>query len=254
MAALPFLDELDWSTVDAILITHFHLDHAASLTYVMEKVRSIMSEARKKHCTTSKYRKLTVPCLRRATSALALQRSPDQLQGGQGSRLHVTSHQSCLPVPHERFRSRQVSSCSGSHRSSQSARSSHLSLLPCSTAGSDDKLFTEEEMITSWNSIIGFDFEQEILLPPSASSNTAVRFTSFAAGHVLGACMFLIEIAGTRVLYTGDYSTEEDRHLVPAKVPVWEKKPDVMICESTYGYVRSLTELKRFRTDLGLLP
>lgn len=40
MAALPFLDELDWSTVDCILITHFHLDHAASLTYVMEKVRS----------------------------------------------------------------------------------------------------------------------------------------------------------------------------------------------------------------------
>jgi cleavage and polyadenylation specificity factor subunit 3 len=92
-------------------------------------------------------------------------------------------------------------------------------------------------MIASWNTIIGFDFEQEILLPPSASSNTAVRFTSFAAGHVLGACMFLIEIAGTRVLYTGDYSTEEDRHLVPAKVPVWEKKPDVMICESTYGCV-----------------
>lgn len=48
--------------------------------------------------------------------------------------------------------------------------------------------------------------------------------------------MFLIEIAGVRVLYTGDYSTEEDRHLVPAKVPAWEKKPDVMICESTYGY------------------
>jgi len=43
MAALPFLDELDWSTVDAILITHFHLDHAASLTYVMEKVRSLIS-------------------------------------------------------------------------------------------------------------------------------------------------------------------------------------------------------------------
>ncbi len=39
--ALPYLDELDWSTVDAILITHFHLDHAASLTYIMEKV-SIM--------------------------------------------------------------------------------------------------------------------------------------------------------------------------------------------------------------------
>lgn len=49
MAALPFLDELDWSTVDAILITHFHLDHAASLTYVMEKVRR-RRPARPEHC------------------------------------------------------------------------------------------------------------------------------------------------------------------------------------------------------------
>jgi cleavage and polyadenylation specificity factor subunit 3 len=90
-------------------------------------------------------------------------------------------------------------------------------------------------MIASFNQIQSFDFEQEILLPPSSTSSASVRFTSFAAGHVLGACMFLIEIAGARVLYTGDYSTEEDRHLVPAKVPTWERPPDVMICESTYG-------------------
>ncbi|KAI9442109.1 beta-lactamase-like protein [Lactarius indigo] len=37
MASLPFIDELDWSTVDAILVTHFHLDHAAALTYITEK-------------------------------------------------------------------------------------------------------------------------------------------------------------------------------------------------------------------------
>ncbi|KAL8281150.1 hypothetical protein RQP46_006508 [Phenoliferia psychrophenolica] len=171
MAALPFLDELDWSTVDAILITHFHLDHAASLTYVMEKTnfREGNGVVYMSHPTKAVYRYLMSDFVR------------------------------------------------------------------VSTAGSDDKLFTEEEMVASWNTIIGFDFEQEILLPPTATCNTAVRFTSFAAGHVLGACMFLIEIAGTRVLYTGDYSTEEDRHLVPARVPVWEKKPDVMICESTYG-------------------
>jgi cleavage and polyadenylation specificity factor subunit 3 len=46
MAALPFLDELDWKTVDAILITHFHLDHAASLTYVMEKVSFSLVDSR----------------------------------------------------------------------------------------------------------------------------------------------------------------------------------------------------------------
>jgi len=45
--------------------------------------------------------------------------------------------------------------------------------------------------------------------------------------------MFMIEIAGLKILYTGDYSREEDRHLVMAEVP--PVKPDVMICESTFG-------------------
>ncbi|GAA6060101.1 hypothetical protein JCM10212_003509 [Sporobolomyces blumeae] len=173
MAALPFLDELDWSTVDAILITHFHLDHAASLTYVMEKTnfKEGNGVVYMSHPTKAVYRYLMSDFVR------------------------------------------------------------------VSTAGTDENLFTETEMLTSFNSIQSFDFEQEILLPPSRDSETtaSVRFTSFAAGHVLGACMFLIEIAGARVLYTGDYSTEEDRHLVPAKVPDWERNPDVMICESTYG-------------------
>ncbi|GAA5999893.1 hypothetical protein JCM10207_005959 [Rhodosporidiobolus poonsookiae] len=171
MAALPFLDELDWSTVDAILITHFHLDHAASLTYVMEKTnfKEGKGVVYMSHPTKAVYRYLMSDFVR------------------------------------------------------------------VSTAGTDENLFTETEMLASFNQIQSFDFEQEILLQPSASSNASVRFTSFAAGHVLGACMFLIEIAGARVLYTGDYSTEEDRHLVPAKVPNWERAPDVMICESTYG-------------------
>ena len=41
-----------------------------------------------------------------------------------------------------------------------------------------------------------------------------VRFTCYNAGHVLGAAMFQIEVAGVRVLYTGDFSREEDRHLM----------------------------------------
>lgn len=38
-----------------------------------------------------------------------------------------------------------------------------------------------------------------------------IRVTATAAGHVLGAAMFMLEIDGVRVLYTGDYSMEEDR-------------------------------------------
>lgn len=45
--------------------------------------------------------------------------------------------------------------------------------------------------------------------------------------------MFLIDIAGLKILYTGDYSREEDRHLVKAEVP--PLRPDVLIVESTYG-------------------
>ena len=35
MASLPFFDEVDLETVDAILVTHFHLDHCAALPYVV---------------------------------------------------------------------------------------------------------------------------------------------------------------------------------------------------------------------------
>lgn len=60
-----------------------------------------------------------------------------------------------------------------------------------------------------------------------------VSFTPYHAGHVLGACMFLIDIAGLKILYTGDYSREEDRHLVKAELP--PIRPDVLIVESTFG-------------------
>ncbi|XP_056173387.1 cleavage and polyadenylation specificity factor subunit 3-I-like isoform X2 [Syzygium oleosum] len=53
------------------------------------------------------------------------------------------------------------------------------------------------------------------------------------SGHVLGAAMFMVDIAGVRVLYTGDYSREEDRHLRAAEIPQFS--PDICIIESTYG-------------------
>lgn len=45
--------------------------------------------------------------------------------------------------------------------------------------------------------------------------------------------MFMIEIAGVKILYTGDFSRQEDRHLMAAEIPAM--KPDVLITESTYG-------------------
>ena len=37
--------------------------------------------------------------------------------------------------------------------------------------------------------------------------------------------MFMIEIAGVRVLYTGDFSREEDRHLMAAELPSASVRP-----------------------------
>ncbi|VDI52211.1 Hypothetical predicted protein [Mytilus galloprovincialis] len=45
--------------------------------------------------------------------------------------------------------------------------------------------------------------------------------------------MFMIEIAGVKVLYTGDFSRQEDRHLMQAEIP--NVHPDILIVEATYG-------------------
>ena len=49
----------------------------------------------------------------------------------------------------------------------------------------------------------------------------------------MGAVQYLLEINGVKVLYTGDYSRERDRHLMPAEIP--DCKVDILIVESTYG-------------------
>ncbi|KAI0829710.1 mRNA 3'-end-processing protein YSH1 [Trametes gibbosa] len=162
IASLPFIDDLDWSTVEVLLITHFHLDHAAALTYIMEKTN---------------------------------------FRDGKG-KVYMTHPTKAL----HKFMMQDFVRMSSS---------------------SSDTLFTPLEMSMSLASIIPVSAHQVITPCPG------VTFTPYHAGHVLGACMFLIDIAGLKILYTGDYSREEDRHLVKAEIP--PVHPDVLIVESTYG-------------------
>ena len=73
---------------------------------------------------------------------------------------------------------------------------------------------------------------------------SSIRITPYPAGHVLGAAMFLIDIAGLKILFTGDYSREDDRHLISAEVPK-NVKIDVLITESTYGIASHMPRLER---------
>lgn len=56
--------------------------------------------------------------------------------------------------------------------------------------------------------------------------------------------MFLIEIASLKILFTGDYSRENDRHLISAEVPKGIKI-DVLITESTYGIASHIPRPER---------
>ncbi|KAL6310461.1 beta-lactamase-like protein [Sparassis latifolia] len=162
IASLPFVDELDWSTVDVLLITHFHLDHAAALTYITEKTnfRDGKGKVYMTHPTKALHKFMMQDFVRMSSSTSDALFSPLDLSMSLSSIIPVSAHQVITPCP-------------------------------------------------------------------------GVTFTPYHAGHVLGACMFLIDIAGLKILYTGDYSREEDRHLVKAEVP--PIRPDVLIVESTYG-------------------
>ena len=56
--------------------------------------------------------------------------------------------------------------------------------------------------------------------------------------------MFLVEIAGLKIFFTGDYSREDDRHLISAEVPKGIEI-DVLITESTYGIASHIPRIER---------
>ncbi|KPJ07521.1 Cleavage and polyadenylation specificity factor subunit 3 [Papilio machaon] len=98
--------------------------------------------------------------------------------------------------------------------------------IKVSNISTEQMLYTESDLEGSMDRIETINFHEE-------KDVRGVRFWAYNAGHVLGAAMFMIEIAGVKVLYTGDFSRQEDRHLMAAEIPTVH--PDVLITESTYG-------------------
>ena len=149
----------DPSKIDLMLVSHFHLDHAASLPYFLEKT-TFTGRVFMTHPT-------------KAVSKMLL---------------------------------------------SDYIRVSHVAV--------DEMLYSEADLDRCMEKVEAINFHQEL-------SVNGVKFHCYNAGHVLGAAMFMIEIAGVKILYTGDYSREEDRHLMGAETPPFA--PDILIIESTYG-------------------
>lgn len=106
--------------------------------------------------------------------------------------------------------------------------SDYIKVSNVSKKEGEGSLFNELDVEKSLARIETIDFHER-------KQVNGITFWCYHAGHVLGACMFMIEIAGVRVLYTGDFSRVEDRHLHSAEVPERQYRPDVLICESTFG-------------------
>ncbi|KAI2632298.1 beta-lactamase-like protein [Hypoxylon sp. NC1633] len=173
LAALPFFDDFDLSTVDVLLISHFHIDHAASLPYVLAKT-NFRGRVFMTHPTKAIYKWLI----------------QDSVRVG-----NTSSNPTSQPV------------------------------------------YTEQDHLNTFPQIEAIDYH-------TTHTISSIRITPYPAGHVLGAAMFLIEIAGLNIFFTGDYSREQDRHLVSAEVPRGVKI-DVLITESTYGVSTHVPRLER---------
>ncbi|CEN62592.1 Putative Cleavage and polyadenylation specificity factor [Aspergillus calidoustus] len=173
-SALPFFDEFDLSTVDILLISHFHVDHSSALPYVLSKT-NFKGRVFMTHATKAIYKWLIQDNVRVNNTA--------------------------------------------------------------SSSDQRTTLYTEQDHLSTLPMIETIDFN-------TTHTINSIRITPFPAGHVLGAAMFLVSIAGLNILFTGDYSREEDRHLIPAEVPRGVKI-DVLITESTFGISSNPPRLER---------
>ena len=71
-----------------------------------------------------------------------------------------------------------------------------------------------------------------------------LRYQYYDAGHIPGSSMILLEADGKRILYTGDFNTNESLLLNPADVDI-PPGIDVLITESTYGDREHLNRKKQ---------
>ena len=84
----------------------------------------------------------------------------------------------------------------------------------------EEALFTEQQIRDSMEQISTIDFGIQL-------EEEGIKITAYVAGHIVGAAMFIIEIDGVKILYTGDYSCEEDRYIMKAEIP--QSNIDILI-------------------------
>jgi Cft2 family RNA processing exonuclease len=91
-------------------------------------------------------------------------------------------------------------------------------------------LFGIDDVMESTDSI------KEVNLEELVDFNN-IQFTARRAGHILGACYYLINFEGYKFLYTGDISLTNQHTVESAMLPDEVAQLDFVISESTYGNI-----------------
>ena len=245
-ASLPFFDEVDLGEVDVMLVTHFHLDHCAAVPYVTAHTpfrgRVLMTHPTKAivHTLLKDFVKVS----RGGTGewGVAVWGSGGRRRGQPGeARGGSPGRRECVPARRDCTLGRPPAA-----PAPQAAAPGPPVLLlpacppmpahppwPCHPG---EGLYSDRDLEAAIEGTEVIDFHQTVDVG-------GIRVTAYRAGHVLGAAMFLVEIGGMRLLYTGDYSRIPDRHMPAADLP--EQRPHIVIVESTYGVSRHLSRHER---------
>ncbi|VUZ97971.1 cleavage and polyadenylation specificity factor subunit 3, putative [Plasmodium vivax] len=220
IGCLPIYDAYDISKVDLCLITHFHMDHSGALPYLVNRTRFkgkvYMTEATKSICYLLWNDYARIEKCMHMMNKMKGSRNKNEPGENEADEYGNKGKRGGPSYSSDEF---------GSEDNDDDYYQSYI----CEMGDGDIKhnvLYDENDINEAMKMIETLNFHEHIEFED-------VKFTAYRAGHVIGACMFLVEINNIRFLYTGDYSREVDRHIPIAEIPAIDVH--VLICEGTYG-------------------
>lgn len=110
-----------------------------------------------------------------------------------------------------------------------------------SSQATPDMLSAQNKYDSSYNKARDVASISDMLIPVEFYKEFRVKDLAlkfFPAGHITGAAMTLIQHEDRKILYTGDFCDFNQYSVKGADVP--DMKIDTLICESTYGYSKSI--------------
>ncbi|SBS86885.1 cleavage and polyadenylation specificity factor, putative [Plasmodium ovale curtisi] len=222
IGCLPIYDAYDISKIDLCLITHFHMDHSGALPYLVNRTRFrgrvFMTEATKSICYLLWNDYARIEKCMNIVNKNKNSRNKKEFDGNISDGIEQNMYRSNI-LRNEDYGDDE-----------DNDEDYYDSYICESYNESGDRkgnvLYDEEDIDKTMELIETLNFHENLEFPN-------VKITAYRAGHVIGACMFLVEVNNVRLLYTGDYSREVDRHIPIAEIPNIDVH--VLICEGTYG-------------------